>query len=83
MSSSEGETGTSVSLRARYEASIMRALNSLPFLNECGIVWYPTPAVVEETFGPLVTVANIQHFLTPAQGVGAMRNALTWCIQGM
>jgi hypothetical protein len=31
----------------------------------------------------LVTVANIQHFLTPAQGVGAMRNALTWCIQGM
>jgi hypothetical protein len=48
----------------------MRALESLPFLDEYGIVWYPTPAVVEETFGPLVTVANIQHFLTPARPGG-------------
>jgi hypothetical protein len=38
--SSEGETGTSVSLRARYKASIMRALDSLLFLEESGIVWY-------------------------------------------
>jgi hypothetical protein len=38
VSSSEGETGTSVSLRARCKASIMRALDSLLFLNESGIV---------------------------------------------
>jgi hypothetical protein len=38
--SSEGETGTSASLRARCKASIMRALNSLLFLEESGIVWY-------------------------------------------
>jgi hypothetical protein len=36
--SSEGETGTSASLRARCKASIMRALNSLLFLDESGVV---------------------------------------------
>jgi hypothetical protein len=69
-SSSEGEIGTSASLRARYKASIMRALESLPFLDESGVVWYPTPAVVNESFGPLVAVANIQYlaYLRPHRG---------------